>query len=94
MSKATAESINQIAHRYGHIMNSLHSISGAAGSGAAHANAQPELLTIIHRPGWTTVLDVALANASLDALEQQVNAVEKLHTALTTGARNGLQQAA
>lgn len=89
MSHATAENVKQLAHRYGQIMKSLSSITGAGGSGA---NTQPELLTIIHRPGWTTVLDVALVNEGLDALEHQVKAVEKLHSALTTGARNGLQK--
>ena len=91
MSQATAENIKQLAHRYGQIMKSLNSITGASGS---QPNSQPELLTIIHRPGWTSIIDVTLVNEGLDALEQQVKAVEKLHVALTTGARNGLQKAA
>lgn len=90
MSQATVENIKQLAHRYGQIMKSLNSITGTG----SQENSQPELLTIIHRPGWTSIIDVTLVNEGLDALEQQVKAVEKLHTALTTGARNGLQKAA
>ena len=71
---------------------------GAKNVGGAKASsqsaAQAELLVIIHKPGSTTLQDVALVHAGLDALEQQVKAVEKLHAAIAAGARNGLQQAA
>ena len=76
MSQATAESIKQLAQRYGHIMKSLNHITGVKDS--SEPASQPELLTIIHRPGWTSVIDVALVNEGLDALEQQVKAIEKL----------------
>ena len=92
MSKATTENIQKLGQRYEQIMSGLQSIAGAKAS--SQSSAQAELLVIIHKPGWTTVQDVELVNAGLDALEHQVKAVEKLHAALTTGARNGLQQAA
>ena len=93
MSKASAESIQHVGQRYEKIMSGLRGFAGG-GEGSQQGNAQSELINIIHRPGWTTVQDVALVNASLDAIEQQVKAMEKLHQALVTGARNGLQQSA
>lgn len=88
MANVTQEEVKRIAHRYEQIRKTLHSLTGGSDS------SQTELLRIIHNPGWTTVLDVELAAFSLDAMEQQVKAIEKLHEALTAGARNGLQKSA
>ena len=88
MSHVSREEINRLAQRYEQIRKSLQNLGGSSDG------SQVELLQIIHRPGWTTVLDVALANHSLDALQHQVAAIEKLHEAMTAGARNGLEKSA
>jgi len=41
-----------------------------------------ELFKIIHQPGWTTVLQVALATQILDAMNQQAQAMHQLQQAL------------
>ena len=88
MANVSHDEIKRLAHRYEQIRKSLQNLGGS------HDGMQTELFQIIHRPGWTTVLDVALANHSLDALQHQTAAIEKLHDALTAGARNGLEKSA
>jgi hypothetical protein len=88
MAHVSREEINRLAQRYEQIRKSLQNLGGSSDG------SQVELFQIIHRPGWTTVLDVALANHSLDALQHQVAAIEKLHEAMTAGARNSLEKSA
>lgn len=47
----------------------------------------PELLKIIHRPGWTTPAEMLLATAAVDNLIAQVVAVRQANQALMAGAR-------
>lgn len=88
MGKVSHDEINRLAQRYEQIRKSLQNLGGSSDG------SQTELFLIIHRPGWTTVLDVAMASHSLDALQHQVAAIEKLHEAMTAGARNGLEKSA
>jgi prefoldin subunit 5 len=88
MANVSHDEIKRLAQRYEQIHKSLQSIGGKTDS------SQTEFFQIIHRPGWTTVLDVALANQALEALQHQLAAVEKLHEAMTAGARNGLEKSA
>ena len=46
-----------------------------------------ELFTIIHRPGWTTVIDVQFMNIVVDAAERAVDDARHLRGALLEGAR-------
>lgn len=41
-----------------------------------------DLFKIIHQPGWTTVLQVALAAQILDAMNHQAQAMQQLQQAL------------
>jgi hypothetical protein len=46
-----------------------------------------ELFTIIHRPGWTTVAEVAFAASVIDSLIAQGRNMLGLRSALLAGAR-------
>jgi hypothetical protein len=46
-----------------------------------------ELLQIIHRPGWTTPAEAALAHAMVDGLIRQVAAMRQTHEDLLAAAR-------
>jgi hypothetical protein len=43
-----------------------------------------QLITIIHRPGWTTVREAEFVHAMLDSLAHQVEGVSRAHGALVT----------
>lgn len=43
-----------------------------------------ELFKIIHRPGWTTVVQVNVASQILEAMNQQAQAMHGLHDALAS----------
>ena len=88
MAHVSREEIQRLAQRYEQIRKGLQSLGGNT------EGANTELFQIIHRPGWTTVLDVALVHQALDALQHQAAAIEKLHEAMTAGARNGLEKSA
>ena len=88
MANASREEIQRLAQRYEQLRKNLQNLGGNTDG------SKTELFQIIHRPGWTTVLDVALAHQSLDALQHQVAAIEKLHEAMTAGARSGLDKSA
>lgn len=42
---------------------------------------------IIHKPGWTTVAEFALVDASIDAMQRHVEAVADHYKRLVTAAR-------
>ncbi|HEX3154838.1 MAG TPA: hypothetical protein VHV32_09445 [Candidatus Angelobacter sp.] len=88
MSNVSREEIQRLAQRYEQIRKGLQNLGGNTDG------ANTELFQIIHRPGWTTVLDVALVHQALDVLQHQAAAIEKLHEAMTAGARNGLEKSA
>lgn len=46
-----------------------------------------ELFTIIHKGGWTTVIDVQFMNIVVDAAERAVDDARHLRRALLEGAR-------
>jgi hypothetical protein len=46
-----------------------------------------ELLTIIHRPGWTTPAEAGLVAGMLEAMNAQVQHLTQMKQALLTGAR-------
>lgn len=88
MANVSHDEIKRLAHRYDQLRKNLQGLGGSTDS------TQAEFFQIIHRPGWTTVLDVALANHALDALQHQMAAIEKMHETMTAGARNSLEKSA
>jgi len=46
-----------------------------------------ELLTILHRPGWTSVAEFAFASSIVDSLLTQTRSVVALRKALLAGSR-------
>jgi prefoldin subunit 5 len=88
MANVSREEIQRLAQRYEQLRKDLQNLGGNTDG------TKTELFTIIHRPGWTTVLDVALVHQALDVLQHQTAAIEKLHEAMTAGARNGLEKSA
>lgn len=46
-----------------------------------------ELMTIIHKPGWTTVAEFLLVNALLDSMTAQAKHLADLKQTLLAGAR-------
>ncbi|MEU9048329.1 MULTISPECIES: hypothetical protein [unclassified Kitasatospora] len=47
-----------------------------------------ELLTIIHRPGWTTPAEIALVTGAVDVLIRQTEIVAEARKGLMDGARS------
>jgi hypothetical protein len=43
-----------------------------------------QLITIIHRPGWTTPQEAEFVHAMLDSLAHQIEGVHRAHQALIT----------
>ena len=64
----------------------LHDLSAAFASLAAPDDFE-ELFWIIHRPGWTTVIDVLFVNALIDAAQRSADDARQLRAALLEGAR-------
>lgn len=46
------------------------------------ASDGPGLINIIHRPGWTTILDVEVAAGILEAMNQQALAMSQMRASL------------
>jgi hypothetical protein len=46
-----------------------------------------ELITIIHKPGWTTPAEALLVNGLLESMTTHVRHLTELKTALLAGAR-------
>jgi hypothetical protein len=55
--------------------------------GLAEAPEFAELLTIIHRPGWTTPAEAALVAGMLEAMNAHVQHLTRMKQALLEGAR-------
>lgn len=83
-----AERIKHLANRYEEICKHLQKITSASNP------SDSEFFKIIHNPGYTTVQDVELAAGVLEAIGQQVRAIESMNQALVSGARGGIQKAA
>jgi predicted nucleic acid-binding protein len=45
-----------------------------------------EMLTIIHRPGWTTPQEAQLVHALVESLQHQVDGVQRTHELLLEAA--------
>jgi hypothetical protein len=46
-----------------------------------------ELIPVIHRPGWTTVAELALVSGLVDAMIRHTELLGELHTTLMRGAQ-------
>jgi hypothetical protein len=56
-------------------------------SGFATSNDLEELLMIIHRPGFTSPVELQFVNAMFDAMERSAAHTRQLHDALVAGSR-------
>jgi hypothetical protein len=68
--------VKELEHRIGKLQKNL------AFLGQGPSVEASELFTIIHRPGWTTLPEVAVATQLLDAMNQQAVAMQSLRDAL------------
>jgi len=66
-----------------------HTINGVRDrlSVLAEGEELPELIKIIHRPGWTTPAEFRLVSGYLDAITRQIEVIEHLNGALLDGSR-------
>jgi hypothetical protein len=87
MANVTPDQIKQLANRYEAVAKQLK-------ASVAPAGADSDFLQIIHRGGWTTLIDVERATAVLEAFEHQTKAVAATHKALVEGARGALGKSA
>jgi hypothetical protein len=87
---ATAASANagKIKHLDAQLKQVFKELSGV---GNENDNTNAELFRIIHNPGYTTVLDVALATGIVESMQTQVKALTGMRQALLEGAKNALQ---
>ncbi len=53
----------------------------------SRGSAMADMLTLIHRPGWTTPAEYAFATTALNAIGAHVSAIERLQTELVSAAR-------
>jgi hypothetical protein len=60
--------------------------------GDENSSGATELFRIIHNPGYTTVLDVALATAQLESVQAQLRALTSMMQSLQQGAKNALPE--
>jgi hypothetical protein len=58
--------------------------------GDENSTANAEFFRIIHNPGYTTVLDLALAASHVETIQAQIKALNAMMQSLQQGARNGL----
>jgi hypothetical protein len=68
--------VKDLEHRIGQLQKNL----AFVGQGSTAEGS--ELFTIIHRPGWTTVQQVALAGQILEAMNQQAVAMRGIRDML------------
>ena len=88
MANVTPDKITKLANRYEEACKHLKAaVPSSSGSDS-------DFLQIIHRGGWTTLIDVEHATAIVDAFEQQAKAINATHKALVDGARNALTKSA
>ena len=87
---ATAATVDagKIKHLDAQLKQVFKEISGV---GNENDNTNAELFRIIHNPGYTTVLDVALATGIVESMQTQVKALTGMRQALLEGAKNALQ---
>jgi hypothetical protein len=78
--------IKQLDTQLRDVQKQLHAL------GDENSTTNIELFRIIHNPGWTTILDVALAASHVEAVQAQIKALNSVLQSLQQGARNGLQE--
>jgi hypothetical protein len=87
MAKATLDMIKQLATRYEAACEALN-------AAVPHSSAsESEFFQIIHRPGWTSLVDVQHATDVLEVFEQQAKTVSMTSKALVRGAHSALGKA-
>jgi hypothetical protein len=64
-------------------------LGGLAGAGEAHARGDGllSLISIIHKPGWTTVADGIFVNGILDSMASHARTLAGLQETLMAGSR-------
>ena len=64
-------------------------LSGLSRTVEPHAQGSGllDLITIIHKPGWTTIADGIFVNGILDSMASHTRTLASLQEALMTGAR-------
>jgi hypothetical protein len=72
----TQSNVKDLDNRIGQLQKNL----AFAGQGSSMESS--ELFTIIHRPGWTTPQQIALAGQMLEAMNQQAIAMKGIRDAL------------
>jgi hypothetical protein len=68
--------VKDLEHRITELQKNLGFVGQSPSASAS------ELFTIIHRPGWTTPQQIALATQVLDAMNHQAIAMKQLRDAL------------
>ncbi len=53
----------------------------------SRGSAMPDMLNIIHRPGWTTPAEYVFVTTVLNAIDAHVSAIERLQMELLSAAR-------
>ena len=76
MEAHTKANTKDLEHRLGSLQKSLAFVNDNSGVDSS------ELFKIIHRPGWTTPVQISLAGSILDAMNQQAAALRGLGQAL------------
>jgi hypothetical protein len=76
MATQTKADVQDLEHRIGQLQKNLAFVGRGSTADAS------ELFTIIHRPGFTTPQQVALAAQMLDAMNQQAVAMRGIRDAL------------
>jgi hypothetical protein len=60
--------------------------------GQSNNSSSSDLFKIIHRPGWTTIAQVEIANHILDAMNQQATALKGLQNVLESHVKEASSQ--
>jgi hypothetical protein len=64
-----------MAHDIQHLERKIRALGDVIAKTAEHKHDE-QLLTYIHRPGWTTLIENELVNAQLDALHNHATALD------------------
>lgn len=84
----THDDIVALENRIRAMHDALDTAAGrAATDGLAPAADAEELITIIHRPGWTTIAELRLVNALVDSITAHAHTVAGMRAALLAASR-------
>jgi hypothetical protein len=92
MVKASGQALLQAARQVGvdgkaEAAPDMHQNLEARINELGDASLSEELLTIIHRPGWTTVAEAQLVKAMVDTVQAHTRGAQTMRQALLSGAR-------